>query len=150
MEAKSRQMTNVYSGVTAVTAFVTQPVPGLDELVVVPIHYWFALRLARLRGMPARKLPWRSIQRIIWYGAAGRLVTNMSVGLVPVLGAFVNSITAVALTKFLARWLDELMKHPNVRPPEVTMADLKALFATALKRSGPKVSTSSASDPRTT
>ncbi len=85
--------------------------------------------------MPARKLPWRSIQRIIWYGAAGRLVTAISVGLVPVVGAFVNPITAVALTKFLSRWLDELMKHPNEPPPEVTMAGLKTLFATALKKS---------------
>jgi uncharacterized protein (DUF697 family) len=98
MERASRRITNVYSGVAATVAFVTQPVPLADELIVVPIHYWLIVRLARARRVSVRKLPWRSIQRIIWYGAAARLVVNLSFGLVPVAGAFTNSITAVALT----------------------------------------------------
>ena len=136
MERKSRRITNRYSGAAAVTAFVTQPIPGADELLVVPIHYALCARLARTRGVSVFKLPWRSIQRIIWYGAAARLVANFSLGLVPVLGAFSNSITAIALTEFLARWLDELLEHPEQPPPEVTMEGLKALFAGALRRSG--------------
>ncbi len=134
MERKSRRITNVHSGVAAVAAFVTQPVPALDELVVVPIHYWLIVRLARARGVSVLKLPWRSVQRIIWYGAGARLVANVSLGLVPVVGAFANSITAIALTEFLARWLDEFMEHPDRPPPEVTMAGLKTLFVNAIKK----------------
>jgi uncharacterized protein (DUF697 family) len=134
MEPKSRRITNVWAGVAAVTAFVTQPVPGLDEIVVVPIHYALVVRLARARGVSIVKLPWRSIQRIIWYGAAARLVANVSIGLVPVVGAFSNSITAIALTEFLSRWLDELISHPESPPPDVSMEGLKSLFKSALEK----------------
>jgi len=50
MERKSRRITNVYSGVAAVTAFVTQPIPGGDEIIVIPVHYALCVRLARARG----------------------------------------------------------------------------------------------------
>jgi uncharacterized protein (DUF697 family) len=136
MESKSRRITNVYSGVAAVGAFFTQPVPGLDEIIVVPIHYALVARLARARGVSVLKLPWRSIQRIIWYGAAARLVANFSLGLVPVAGAFANSVTAIALTEYLSRWLDEVISNPDHPPPEVTMDGLKTLFKDALTKRG--------------
>ena len=136
MKRKSRRITNVYSGVAAVAAFVTQPIPGADELVVVPIQYALCVRLARAHELSVFKLPWRSVQRIIWYGAGARLVANFSLGLVPVLGAFSNSITAIALTELLARWVDEYAAHPEQPPPDVTMAGLKQLFTDALRKSG--------------
>jgi uncharacterized protein (DUF697 family) len=134
MEPKSRRITNVYSGVAAVTAFVTQPVPLLDEFVVVPIHYALVTRLAIARGFPLLKLPWRSIQKIIWWGAGARLVANISLGLVPVAGAFANSVTAMALTEYLSRWLDEVISNPDKPPPEVTVENIKALFKSALEK----------------
>jgi uncharacterized protein (DUF697 family) len=137
MERKSRRITNVYSGVAAVTAFVTQPIPGGDELVIVPVQYALCVRLARARGVSVFKLPWRSIQKIIWYGAAARLVTNFSLLVVPFLGAFGNSITAIALTEFLAHWLDEFLSHPEDSPPEVSMRGLRTLFTNAVKKAAP-------------
>jgi uncharacterized protein (DUF697 family) len=134
METKSRRITNVYSGVAAVASFVVQPVPAADELIVVPIHYWLCVRLARARKVSILKLPWRSIQRIIWYGAAARLVLNFSLGLVPVVGAFSNAITAIALTEFLARYLDEYIEHPDRPPPDITMESMRALFERAIKK----------------
>jgi uncharacterized protein (DUF697 family) len=146
METRTRRVTNRYSAATAVVAFITQPVPALDELIVVPFHYVMASRLARLRRASILKLPWRSIQRIIWYGAGARLLANASVGLVPVVGAFANSVTAIALTEFLARWLDELFEHPDRPPPEVTARGLKELFVAALRRQG-KSAGSQAKEP---
>jgi uncharacterized protein (DUF697 family) len=134
MERKSRRITNVWSGVAAVAAFVTQPIPGLDEIIVVPMHYGLVAQLARARGAAVTKLPWRSIQRIIWYGAGARLVANFSLGLVPVVGAFANSVTAIALTEYLSRWLDQAISHPDAPPPDVTMDGLKSLFKDALER----------------
>jgi hypothetical protein len=61
-------------------------------------------------------------------------VANFSLGLVPIVGMFSNAITAIALTEFLARWLDEYILHPDTPPPEVTMAGLKEIFANALKK----------------
>lgn len=138
MERKSRRITNRASGVAAVLSFLTQPIPGADELLVVGIHYYLVVRLARSRGASVFALPWRSLQRIVWYGAGARLVGNFSLGLVPVLGMFSNAVTAIALTEFLARWLDEYLEHPDAPPPDVTMDGLKQLFANALKKKSAK------------
>ncbi|HEY8090047.1 MAG TPA: hypothetical protein VIF09_19430 [Polyangiaceae bacterium] len=134
MERKSRRITTRASGVAAVMAFLTQPIPGGDEIVVVGIHYYLIVRLARARGVSVRKLPWKSLQRIVWYGAGARLAANFSLGLVPVLGMFSNAVTAVVLTEFLARWLDEYLEHPESPPPEVTREGLKAMFSKAMCR----------------
>jgi uncharacterized protein (DUF697 family) len=134
MERKSRRITNRASGVAAVVSFITQPIPAADELLVVGIHYYLVVRLARSRGVSVLKLPWRSLQRIVWYGAGARLVANFSIGLIPVVGMFSNAITAIALTEFLARWLDEYILHPETPPPDVTMAGMKEIFASALKK----------------
>jgi uncharacterized protein (DUF697 family) len=134
MERKSRRITNRASGVAAVVSFITQPIPAADELLVVGIHYYLVVRLARSRGVSVLELPWRSLQRIVWYGAGARLVANFSIGLIPVVGMFSNAITAIALTEFLARWLDEYILHPETPPPDVTMAALKEVFASALKK----------------
>jgi uncharacterized protein (DUF697 family) len=134
MERKSRSITNRASGVAAVLSFLTQPIPGADELLVVGIHYYLVVRLARSRGASVMDLPWRSLQRIVWYGAGARLVGNFSLGLVPFLGMFSNAVTAIALTEYLARWLDEYLEHPDHPPAEVTLEGLKQLFASALKK----------------
>jgi uncharacterized protein (DUF697 family) len=134
MESRSRRITNVYSGVAAVAAFVTQPVPALDELIVVPIHYRFVFKMAKTRKVSVLKLPWRVIQKIIWYGAAARLVGNFSLGLVPVVGMFSNAITAIALTEYLARYLDQVIDDPTTPPPDISIEQLKQLFASALSK----------------
>ena len=134
MEPRTRRLTNVYSSVSAVAAFVTQPIPAMDELIVVPIHYALCVKVARTRGVSILKLPWRPIKKIIWYGAAARLVANFSLGLVPVVGMFSNAITAIALTEYLGRYLDDVIEHPDRAPPEVSMESLKELFTNALKK----------------
>jgi uncharacterized protein (DUF697 family) len=134
MERKSRRITNRASGVAAVVSFITQPIPAADELLVVGIHYYLVVRLARSRGVSVLRLPWRSLQRIVWYGAGARLVANFSIGLIPVVGMFSNAITAIALTEFLARWLDEYILHPETPPPDVTMSGMREIFANALKK----------------
>jgi uncharacterized protein (DUF697 family) len=134
MEARTRKITNRLSGVSAVAAFVSQPVPALDELIVVPIHYWLCVRIARARGVSILKLPWPQLKKIIWYGAAARLVANFSLGLVPVVGMFSNAITAIALTEYLGRYLDDVIANPDREPPEITMDALKELFKNALEK----------------
>jgi uncharacterized protein (DUF697 family) len=141
MTAKPSRITNFYSGASAVVAFVTQPVPALDELVVVPIHYRLCTRLARERGVPKKDLPWKQIRKIIWYGAGARLAANLSLGLVPVVGMFSNAVTAIALTEFLGHYIDHALANPGVPPPEVTMEGMKALFADALRRHAEKKGT---------
>ncbi len=124
MEPKIRRMTNKYSVITAVTSFVTQPIPGADELIVVPIHYYFSVSLTRARGAPLLGAPWLQVSKIIWGGAAVRLFANFTLGLVPVAGLFSNAITAVALTELLGRYLDGALSS-SAPPPPVSMRTLR-------------------------
>lgn len=117
MDPESRRLTNKYSFITALVSFVTQPVPGADELIVVPIHYYFSVSLTRQRGRPLLDAPWMQLSKIIWGGAAVRLFANFSLGLVPVAGLFSNAATAFALTELLARYLDEALATPSAPAP---------------------------------
>ncbi|MGK4006721.1 hypothetical protein WMF31_29135 [Sorangium sp. So ce1036] len=125
-------MTNRYSAITAVTSFVTQPVPGADELIVIPLHYRFAVLLTRQRGVPLRTAPWWQVSKIIWGGAAVRLLANFTLGLVPVAGLFSNAITAVALTELLGRYLDEALSSP-APPPAVSMQTIRDAVQDSLR-----------------
>ncbi|WP_437591814.1 hypothetical protein [Sorangium sp. So ce1000] len=117
-------MTNKYSAIAAVISFITQPIPGADELIVVPIHYCFSVSLTRRRGVPLRRAPWLQVSKIIWGGAAVRLFANFTLGLVPVAGLFSNAITAIALTEFLGRYLDATLSS-KAPPPEVSMRAIR-------------------------
>jgi uncharacterized protein (DUF697 family) len=124
MEPTIRRMTNKYSAIAAVISLVTQPIPGADELIVVPIHYSFSVSLTRRRGVPLRRAPWLQVSKIIWGGAGVRLFANFTLGLVPVAGLFSNAVTAVALTEFLGRYLDAALSS-EAPPPAVSIRAIR-------------------------
>ncbi|WP_437877615.1 hypothetical protein [Sorangium sp. So ce513] len=133
MEPKIRRMINKYSAVAAVTSFVTQPIPGADELIVVPIHYHLSVSMARHRGASLLAVPWIPVSKIIWGGAGVRLFANFTLGLVPVAGLFSNAITAVALTELLARYLDGALRAPASPPPAVSLKTIKDALESSLR-----------------
>ena len=147
MEEQSRKLTNRASLIAAVAAFIAQPIPAADELIVVPINYWLVKRIAKARGVDPKTLPWTSIRKIVWYGAAARLVANFSIGLVPVAGSFANSVTAIALTEFLGQWIDAYLETPHAPPAEVTMEGLKRIFTQALAKKKAEQTAQTAEQP---
>ncbi|WP_437735878.1 hypothetical protein [Sorangium sp. So ce1335] len=132
MDPKSRRMINKCSAVAAVTSFVTQPIPGADELIVVPIHYHLSVSLARHRGVSLLQVPWLPVSKIIWGGAAVRLFANFTLGLVPVAGIFSNAITAVALTELLGRYLDGALSTP-ASPPAISIETIRDAVRSPLR-----------------
>jgi uncharacterized protein (DUF697 family) len=131
MDAKARRSTNITAGVAAVAAFIVAPIPAADELIVVPLHFRLAKRLAKQRGLTKDQLPWASIRKIVWWGAGARLVGNIAIGEIPLIGSFANAITAVVLTEYLSRWMDAYFADPANPPPEVTREILEQMFNTA-------------------
>ena len=111
--------------------------PLLDEVVVVPLHYALCRRLAKMRGVPVAKLPWKQLERIIWFGAGARTALGLSMAPIPLAGAVGNWVTAYALTEFLAQYLDDAIAHPDEPPPEITMARIRELFERARRREPP-------------
>jgi len=134
VQQKIRRITHVYSGVAAVAAFVLEPIPALDELVIVPVHFGLCASLAAARGVKVKSLPWKPIRRLIWYGAAGRFLANASIGLIPIVGNITNALTAIALTERIAKYVDDAIEHPDQLPPEITIESLKQLFLDIIKK----------------
>jgi uncharacterized protein (DUF697 family) len=141
MGPEVRRLTTRHATVAAVMSFVLQPIPAADELVVVPIHYWFVGRVTRAKGVRLHKAPWGAATKIIWGGAGVRLVANFSLGLIPFAGAFSNAFTAAALTEYLGRYLDEALDNPDAPPPAVSLGDLKTTIMRAMKREKAEAST---------
>jgi len=131
MDPIARRITNRYSIASAAVAFLVHPIPALDEVVVVPVHYALCLRLARRRKFPLAKLPWRQIQRIVWYGAAARTALSLALAPIPIASGAANYATAVALTEYLSRYLDDAMSNPDRPPREISVEEIRKLFARA-------------------
>lgn len=128
-----RRLTRKYSIISAVTSIVTHPVPAVDELFVIPIHYYFSAKVARVRNVRLRDLPWTQVHKIVLGGAVVRFGTDLAFGLVPVAGALTHALTAKVLTDVLGEYLDEALSRPGP-PPPLSMQTLKHLIRQRVSR----------------
>lgn len=111
VDSRARELTRKHATVAAVTSFVSQPIPGADELFVITTQYVLSVSMARRHGVKIRELPWAKVNKIVWGGAAIRLVTGFTVGLIPLVGAIANAITAFASTELLGRYLETALER---------------------------------------
>ena len=108
-----QRLTAKYAVFTAIAAFVTQPVPVADEVVVLPIHYWFAGVFVRRRGNRLRQAPWLGVNLIILGGLGARIASRLTLGFLPPAGAFANAASSAAVTVLLATYLDRRLPEPG-------------------------------------
>ena len=134
MDPAIRRMTTRYSALTAVASFVTQPIPVVDEIVVIPIHYWFAGAVTRRHGRGVLGAPWWQLHKIIWGGAGVRAASRFTLGFVPLAGAVSNAITATVVTELLSEYLDEALGDRGRTPPRVTLRSLLGTMKRRLAR----------------
>jgi hypothetical protein len=102
-----------YTVATAVAAFVAQPVPVLDEVLVPPMQYGFAAAFIKRRGGRVWRAPWLGVSAIIAGGVGARIVSRFTLGFLPPAGAIANAITAAATTVLLAQYLDKKLGEPS-------------------------------------
>ena len=57
MTPETRLLTTRVDVFSAILSHVTQPIPGADELLVVPVHYWYAASFTHKLGLPLRDAP---------------------------------------------------------------------------------------------
>jgi uncharacterized protein (DUF697 family) len=120
--------THVFSAGAAGISFIVQPVPGFDQVAVIPIQYLLAASLGKERGTPLSKAAWSQVHQIIWGGGALRLVLGLSLGLIPVAGAFTNAITAFVTTEYLGYYVDRALDNPKQPPPPLSIQDIIDAF----------------------
>jgi hypothetical protein len=109
MTPETRRLTTRVDIFAAVLSHVTQAIPAADELLVIPVHYWYAAAFTHARGLRLRDAPWVRLSGLIWGGAGARLLANFLLGFAPGIGVFSNAITAVAMTEALGRYLDNAL-----------------------------------------
>jgi uncharacterized protein (DUF697 family) len=132
MDKKARRSTNLTSGVAAVVSFLVAPIPAADELIVIPLHMRLAKKLAKQRGVKKEELPWKQIKQVVWWGAGARLIGNVALGEIPLVGGLANAFTAVVLTEFLSRWMDAYLADPAHPPAEITRDVMRSMFDAAV------------------
>jgi uncharacterized protein (DUF697 family) len=101
------------SVVTGALGVVLSPIPLADELLLVPVYGVLAARIGRDHGLAARRIPWRPIFVTTIAGLAARAAVNVTVSYIPGVAAVANAATAVALTRFIGRYVDEACAHPE-------------------------------------
>jgi uncharacterized protein (DUF697 family) len=132
MDRKARRSTNLTSGVAACVSFLVAPIPAADELVVIPLHMRLARKLAKQRGVKKEELPWKQIKQVVWWGAGARLIGNIALGEIPLVGGLANAFTAVVLTEFLSRWMDAYLADPAHPPAGITRDVMRSMFDAAV------------------
>jgi uncharacterized protein (DUF697 family) len=99
--------------VAAGLGVVFSPIPLVDELLFVPVYGILASRIAKDHELTFRQVPWRPIAQTAVAGLAARAAVNLTVSYIPGLAAVANAVSALALTQFFGRYVDEACAHPS-------------------------------------
>ncbi|WP_437943484.1 hypothetical protein WMF27_41450 [Sorangium sp. So ce281] len=124
MKLGARLTTHAFSAGAAGISFVVQPLPGSDQLFVIPIQYLLAASLAKERGTSLSKPAWSQVHQLIWGGGALRLMIGLTLGLIPLAGAVTNAITALVTTEYLGHYVDRALDNPDKPPPDLSIQDI--------------------------
>jgi uncharacterized protein (DUF697 family) len=105
---------------TAALGVVLSPIPLADELLLLPIYGVLTSRIAKKHALPIAQLPWKPICATAFAGLAARAAVNITVSYIPGVAAAANAASAVALTQFFGRYVDETCAKPaGARPLSV-------------------------------
>ncbi len=105
----SRILTHTFAATTTVVSFVTEPIPALDEILVVPMQYTLAGAIALSRGQSPLKVPWGRASLIIWGGVAVRFVSETLLRTTPLVGMTSNALLTLASTEILGWYVDRAL-----------------------------------------
>jgi len=106
---RTRILTHSFAAATTVVGFIAEPVPGLDEALVVPMQYALAGSIALARGEKLSSVPWLKASLIIWGGVGVRFVSETLLRGVPLVGMAANAILTFASTEILGHYVDRAL-----------------------------------------
>jgi hypothetical protein len=89
----------------------------VDELLLLPIYGALASRIGKDHDLTFGQMPWKPICATALAGLAARAAVNLTVSYVPGVAAAANAVSAIALTQFFGRYVDEACAHPTDARP---------------------------------
>lgn len=98
--------------VTAALGVVLSPIPLADELLLLPIYAVMTARIGKHHALPLKAVPWRPICATAVAGLTARAAVNVTVSYIPGVAAVANATTALALTRFFGRYVDDACANP--------------------------------------
>ena len=98
---------------TAALGVILSPIPLADELLLLPIYGVMTTRIGKVHGLAGRQIPWRPIAATAVAGLAARAAVNVTVSYIPGVAAAANAVSAVALTQYFGRYVDQACDHPE-------------------------------------
>jgi len=103
---RAQRLTHRFTAGVAAVGFVVEPIPLLDEMLMIPMQYVLAGSIARARGEKLSSVPWARASLIIWGGVGLRSVSELLFSLVPVVGPASNAALALVTTEVLGHYVD--------------------------------------------
>jgi uncharacterized protein (DUF697 family) len=104
-----RSLTHAFATAVAVVGFVAEPIPALDEILMIPMQYTLVALLAKARQRNLFSVPWGKASLIIWGGVAVRFVSESTLRASFPVGAAANAALAFATTEILGRYVDSTL-----------------------------------------
>lgn len=92
---------------------VLSPIPLADELLLLPIFAGMTARIARAKKVPTREVPWRPVMSTTFAALTARAAINVTVSYIPGVAAVANAASAVAMTHWLGRYIDDACAAPD-------------------------------------
>jgi uncharacterized protein (DUF697 family) len=106
---RSRRLTHAFACATAAAGFLAEPIPALDEILIVPIQYLLAASIAKARDRRLSRVPWGKVSTIIWGGVGLRFVSETASRSVPVVGPAANAVLTLLTTELLGSFVDRAL-----------------------------------------
>ncbi len=112
---RSSTLTHVFSAAVAAVGFVVEPIPALDEIIMIPMQYTLAALLAKTQSRSLSSVPWGKVSLIIWGGVAVRFVSETLLRPTPLVGATSNAALAFTTTEILGYYVDKALTESAPR-----------------------------------
>jgi uncharacterized protein (DUF697 family) len=106
---RSRDLTHAFAAVAATVAFLTEPIPALDEILIVPMQYLLAASIAKARHRKLSSVPWKRVSLTIWGGVGLRFLSETALRPIPVVGLAANAIVTFGTTEILGSSVDRAL-----------------------------------------
>jgi uncharacterized protein (DUF697 family) len=94
-------MTHATAVASAAVGFFLEPIPAVDDLLVIAMQYALAGSIAVARGRSPLKVPWGKVSLVIWGGAALRVLPETFLRPIPPAGPIVNALLMAASTELV-------------------------------------------------
>jgi uncharacterized protein (DUF697 family) len=112
-----RNIVRVTSIVSAALGVALSPIPLADELILIPVYGTMTAFIGKTHGLGMTQVPWRPIAAATVTGLGVRAALNVAFAFIPGVAAAANAISAAALTRLLAAYVDRACASPESVQP---------------------------------